>query len=903
MSKQRSLRKSKLSFADEEDEEGGDNGVVAILPATVKTAQQKQLKERAKKDNKSATLLSFDDGGEDEEGQGGVSMTAKSISKGKSKNKPSLRAPPGSTVTLPTVSTGYNTQVAAAGEYTAERLKELQSATQRAPRSLKAAATPPAASGMAATSMPFLPPPSATVIQEEDMDVEDTDGLRLSIPDQAAIRAVKAKREQLRSRGAPRPDYIDLVGGGQGRGSSFLEPFATGMQGNGSKKVQGLAAKAEEKEDVVMPAADPNDDEEEEEEVWAEEQIRKGIRSAELGTRAAFMKKKVSDTKMPPSTAIGTAAAFLPPSQSAAVAAAADEVVTSLRAALQRAQLSQRQAEKNLARTDRGLEDCVAGMKRMEEEIGEAGERYIFIQKLRAYVVDICSMLAEKSPLIEELQDELQRAREERFTAYSRRCVEIEAEERLPAEAAVAAALSVLSGGGCGAKEATAAAAQAAEKEEERLLLGNHIPVELDEFGRDSNVLRRSKVATRISNRQQRYNQSKHQKERQYPGDITTSESEDEIETYNRRKGEVLEASETVFRDAADEYGSLTAVKTRLEEWKHTYRGQYNDAYMAESVPALFAPFVRQELLSWNPLDQATEKPMVAVTGSSSTINKANGNFPESTNKDLAENARTVAYQGFDQQEWHKLLFDYGMPSDGSAPQPNDPDVDLVPKIVRALILPLISATVTRCWRVLSTRQSKIVASMLAELMVYLDIDSEALVGVVRATESRLKEAVGNLVVPSWPPMVLATTARGEQYMERAFSRGLRLLQSVCAFHQVLPADKVQNLAVQQLTVRHLLPYIRAGIVDPEVLTERTGRLLDALPAAWVQGRLVKGLEGVSEVVQAAVRALEPAAGKEESRNAKISAAKGLAGVVEKLGDANGAQRLRLLFDVAEQAA
>ena len=251
MSKQRNLRKSKLSFADEEDEEDGDNGSIAIPPAAVKAAQQKQLKDRAKAEKKSATLLSFEDGEED--GPGGADTTAKAISKGKSTNKPSLRIPPGSTVTLPAAATGYNTQVAAAGEYTAERLKELQSATQRAPRSTTQA------TGGAAGAMP-LPPPLSGVA--EDMDIED-EGLGASIPDQHAIRAAKAKREQLRSGGAP--DYIDLHSAG-GKGSP-LEPFAAGMKGTSNKKIQDIVAKGD---DVVMPAAAEDGDEEEEEEAWAE---------------------------------------------------------------------------------------------------------------------------------------------------------------------------------------------------------------------------------------------------------------------------------------------------------------------------------------------------------------------------------------------------------------------------------------------------------------------------------------------------------------------------------------------------------------------------------------------------------------------------------------------------------
>ncbi len=57
-----------------------------------------------------------------------------------------------------------------------------------------------------------------------------------------------------------------------------------------------------------------------------------------------------------------------------------------------------------------------------------------------------------------------------------------------------------------------------------------------------------------------------------------------------------------VFRDADDEYGSLAAVKQRLEEWKARQPGAYRDAYVSLSAPALFAPFVRLELLKWRPL-------------------------------------------------------------------------------------------------------------------------------------------------------------------------------------------------------------------------------------------------------------------------------------------------------------
>ncbi len=85
-------------------------------------------------------------------------------------------------------------------------------------------------------------------------------------------------------------------------------------------------------------------------------------------------------------------------------------------------------------------------------------------------------------------------------------------------------------------------------------------------------------------------------------GDATTDESDSELTHYCSKRAEALEASISVFADASEEYGSLPAVKDRLEKWKQQQPGAYADAYMSLSVPAVMAPFVRLELLRWDPL-------------------------------------------------------------------------------------------------------------------------------------------------------------------------------------------------------------------------------------------------------------------------------------------------------------
>lgn len=78
---------------------------------------------------------------------------------------------------------------------------------------------------------------------------------------------------------------------------------------------------------------------------------------------------------------------------------------------------------------------------------------------------------------------------------------------------------------------------------------------------------------------------------------------------------------------------------------------------MAASVPALVAPFVRLEMLSWYPL----------VGGE-------------------------VA---LDKQEWYGELEDYGLVGDG-APTPQDEDHDLIPVLVSKIVLPLAVQLIDR---------------------------------------------------------------------------------------------------------------------------------------------------------------------------------------------------------------
>lgn len=61
-----------------------------------------------------------------------------------------------------------------------------------------------------------------------------------------------------------------------------------------------------------------------------------------------------------------------------------------------------------------------------------------------------------------------------------------------------------------------------------------------------------------------------------------------------------------VLSDVLEQFQSLDHIKGVMESWKRKYTSAYNDAFIALSVPSLFAPYVRLQVAQWDPLADPT---------------------------------------------------------------------------------------------------------------------------------------------------------------------------------------------------------------------------------------------------------------------------------------------------------
>ncbi|PWZ27928.1 Transcriptional repressor ILP1 [Zea mays] len=393
-----------------------------------------------------------------------------------------------------------------------------------------------------------------------------------------------------------------------------------------------------------------DDDDEEEERKWEEEQFRKGIgrrmddastqRSAN-GVPAAMQvqpqpfRYPVSSHYQPSLSGVVPAASVFASgtAEFLSIAQQADVVNKALQDNIQKLRETHKTIVSALVKTDTHLNEALSEISSLESGLHDAEKRFVYMQELRDYISVMCDFLNDKAFLL-ELEENIQQLHEKRALAISERRATDLADESGVIEAAVSAAVSILSKGS--SSTCLSAASNAAQAAAAAARGSSNLQPELDEFGRDINMQKRMDLKRMEEDRRQRKTQSetkrlasaaKNKDIKKIEGELSTDESDSESTSYVSSRDEFLKAADHVFIDAKEEYSSLRIVKDKFEGWKAQYPSAYRDAHVALSAPSVFSPYVRLELLKWDPLHETTD---------------------------------------FFDMDWHKVLFDYGVQDDES---------------------------------------------------------------------------------------------------------------------------------------------------------------------------------------------------------------------------------------------
>lgn len=667
---------------------------------------------------------------------------------------------------------------------------------------------------------------------------EALEGKDSGIPDQEMINAIRAKRERLRQSRAAAPDYISLDGGsnhGAAEGLSDEEPeFQTriAMLGEVGSAKKGVFEDVDERA-VRAGQLTVEDDEDEEERKWEEEQFRKGLgKRMDEGTGAVSRTVITAQSAQPQSymyttpvsyssvasiatgpPSIGGVIGGLPMGETMSISQQAEIAKQALRDNMRRLRETHGKTTTSLARADENVSTSLRNITDLEKSLSGAGEKYIFMQKLRDFISVICDFLQHKAPYIEELEEQTQELHKKRASAIlERRAADID--DELPEiQAAVDAAMSVLKKGGSNAAT-VAAATSAAVAASAAIRQQKNLPVKLDDFGRDLNLQKRMDMDRRAAARQRRRARSDCKRMSaaknnvsytKIEGESSTDESDDESKAYKSSRDLLLQTAEGIFSDAAQEYSQLSLVKERFEKWKRLYPGSYRDAYMSLSIPAIFSPYVRLELLKWDPLHEDVD---------------------------------------FYDMRWHSLLFDYGVPENGSEFSPEDADADLVPGLVEKVALPILHHDIAHCWDMLSTRETKNAVSATSLIINYVPASSEALKELIATIHDRLAEAVSDLVVPAWSAVVMKAVPNAARMAAYRFGVAVRLMRNICMWKDILAMPVLEKLALDELLGRKVLPHVQNLTPEIHDAITRTERIIASLSGVWAGASVVGARSG-----------------------------------------------------------
>ncbi|XP_047321522.1 transcriptional repressor ILP1 [Impatiens glandulifera] len=648
-----------------------------------------------------------------------------------------------------------------------------------------------------------------------------------SFPDQATIDAIRAKRERLRTSRTALPDYIALDAGsnhGEAEGLSDEEPEFRGRIGfigdNADKGKKGvfedvdvLASMGRFKKDNEVD--EDVIDEDEEDKIWEEEQFRKAVGAKRMDDGSgrvtspsvsevqsvqqqqyaypsqATLYSSMSSTSTVPNVGGMSGLDTMSISQQAELAKKA------LNDNLRRFKDSHARTIATLTRTDENLTTSLLNITALEKSLFAADQKFVFMQKLCDYVSIICSFLQHKAPFIEEFEEQLQKLHEERATSILERRSADNEEEMVEVEAAVNAAMSILKGNG-GIEKAISAAQEASTAMKEQ----KNLPQKLDELGRDMNLQKRMDKERRAEARERRRARADSKRKtsmdvdgsnKHVEGESSTDESDSETAAYQSNREMLLHTAEQVFSDTAEEYSELSSVIERLETWKKKYPSCYRDAYMSLSAPSIFSPFVRLELLKWDPLHEDVD---------------------------------------FISMNWHSLLYNYGVEDEDNI-SPDDADANLVPQLVEKVAIPILHHEIAHCWDMLSTRETKNAVLAADMVLRYVPASSEALLELVADLRERLADGVSKLMVPTWSPVVMQAVPNAARLAAHKFGMSVRLMRNICMWNKIIALPVLEKLALDELLNYKILPHLRSIQSNLHDAITRTERVVASLHGVW----------------------------------------------------------------------
>jgi len=667
------------------------------------------------------------------------------------------------------------------GMYTAEALQALKKNTIH----FKSKSDTPAAhSDEAKNPVESSGDPTGVAAMDEDEE-GGVDGM----PSKEEIIAARRRREMMRAMGTQSetaPEYIPLNRGrddrkGEGKlvvqDSGAMPGEPKGLYGHDEDDEHG-GLLTEQPDDMEEDVFDDNkgrrillhdpgkprgkidddakqeirnvnkEDEDDEYQRWIDGQIKKG------GARVA--KAPGSGMQMISDGTVRVGKRYVPSMERRSYDAEAE--MQRVESALSSLKENYGKGERDMNQLDREIKDSEMEHSKFESDLKLLNKQYMFYQTLRDKVSDCLACLNVKSPLIDEAMNEMKSIQTSRAKAV-RRLVDLHTRDMHEE-----------------------AFGKVESKEEEP---------QIDEFGRE---IRAEFEQGREKREKIREERRRLFKERDSMEEGFWTDDEAEIgEQYNVRHRGLLQDVERIFRDADDEFKSLDTVKAKLEQLKRDYQQAYENTYISLSVPSLFAPYVRVELLEW----KFREQPQLSA------------------------------------MRWYMVLSEYGL--FGNIKE-DDPDLDVIPKIVENVVTPYITDYLFTAWNPLSARQFESASRLVREVLDHVDGKLQKPQKMLSTVLDRFHNLINLHHKYAITPNVDDKGHKQWEFCQLQYWKALKILRQLIKWRGLLSEDVIKTICGSHIG-DNLLPFLskemRTLPVQTKTALHFATELLNSLPEEW----------------------------------------------------------------------
>ncbi|EGG21355.1 GC-rich sequence DNA-binding factor-like protein [Cavenderia fasciculata] len=240
-------------------------------------------------------------------------------------------------------------------------------------------------------------------------------------------------------------------------------------------------------------------------------------------------------------------------------------------------------------------------------------------------------------------------------------------------------------------------------------------------------------------------------------GKPMTSEQEVEEEEafYQKEKRHIQELSQKVLEDVDDEYSQLELVRDKFQNWKQKNYSSYKKINLAYIIPAIFAPFIKLQLLQWNPLQDSN----------------------------------------FDKYPWFSQLSNYGILKNIELDH-DDQDHNLIPKLVSKIIVTKVEYFIKSIWDPYSATQTNNLIHTIEEILIY-----------VEQLPSYFFNLIIQRILKSIEQIKFRKENTGKQENQIIFDGSISLLLVMVRFHKLFDSDSKYTLG------NHILDYVNSIIL------------------------------------------------------------------------------------------